>query len=232
MAKNKGILVVACLFLILFSKCNTNGYQNSNGILDQVKSTFGVETNVSDLLSHFPKKIKNNNIHLKSSPPFCPPPSTIKCRAQFGDVYLIVEKSDYKSELTKLLDKKVLYKTAYSAKNIIINLSELRHSLFPVKKCNKWYANKLPIPYFESYDFGLGQKEESRNIEGETFSNYTYTIPEDLEVYVIKAEPGDFWKISCNENRPKALKQWQHGYSKGVAISDKDNKVVFWVMIW
>ncbi len=233
MVINKKAIILISLFLVFLGGCSiNNNSSNFNQILKKEKSTFGIETNKSNLLEHFPNKIKNNNLGFYISPPYCPPPPTCQCRAQFGYIYLNVVKTDYKKDLTKLLNGKIMYKTTYYDSNIIINLLDMRRTLFPVKKCNKWYANKLPIPYFESYDFGLGQKETSKKVEGETYFNYTYTIPKDLKVYVIKAEPGNFWKFDCKENRPETLGKWKHGYSKGVAVSEKNNKVVFWVMVW
>ena len=40
------------------------------------------------------------------------------------------------------------------------------------------------------------------------------------------------FKNKCDEKRPKFLKEWRHGYSKGIAVSDKENLIVFWTMIW
>nr|WP_319572374.1 hypothetical protein [uncultured Draconibacterium sp.] len=186
----------------------------------------GKDYNRTALLSHFPNKVKDV-IKIYVAPPYCEP--TYDCRAQYGVVYLI-----NKYNATKDLNTdSILYKTEYIVgDNIIINLTELKRDIFPVKKCNKWHANKLPIPYFESYDFKLGEKEIIKNIDGETHVNYIYNIPTDLQVYVVQAEAGDFWKISCNEKRPESLKEWKHGYSKGYAISKKENLIVYWTMLW
>ena len=104
--------------------------------------------------------------------------------------------------------------------------------MFPVAKCNIYCKGNLPIPYFENYDFGLGVKEEEKEVNGKIYFNYIHTVPEDLKVYVIKAEAGNFWKFDCKENRPETLGKWKHGYSKGVAVSDKYDKVVFWTIVW
>ena len=145
MANNKGVLSLAFLLLLLFSKCNTKNYTNQNKILERAKETFGIETNVPNLLSHFPNKIKNRNIFFEIRPPSCPPPPTYQCNAQFGDIYLNVVKTDYKKDLSKLLHGKIMYKTTYSDSNIIINLFELRRTLFPVKKCNKWRSEERRV---------------------------------------------------------------------------------------
>ena len=102
-----------------------------------------------------------------------------------------------------------------------------------MEKCNRFYPNKFPIPYFEKMDFKLGTKESKKTIVGgQAYIDKTYIIPKDLKVYVISAEPGNFWKVDCKENRPETLKDWKNGYSRGIAISEKEHLVVFWVMIW
>jgi hypothetical protein len=162
------------------------------------------------------------------APPSCPP--SYKCRAQYGELYLIT----IRDSVTEVgLRNNFLFKTYYQVdSNIIINQTELRRDMFPVEKCNKSFDKKYPIPYFESYDFNLGEKTFEKVIDGEKYVYDVYTIPGDLEVFVIEAKAGDFWKENCNENRPESLQVWKHGYSKGIAISEKKDLMVYWTMVW
>ena len=231
MVRNRKVFKIVGILLIILYACSSNDYTDPNQILNHTKKTFGGETNISGLLDHFPVKIKNRNIFFEIYPPYCPP--SCKCTTQSGDVYLNVSKTDYKNELKKLLNGKILYTTNYiDSNNIIINLTDLRQNNFPVKKCNKSFSDKFPIPYFEHYDFGLGVKEEKKEVNGELYFNYIHNVPKDLKVYVLAAQAGNFWKFDCKENRPESLGKWKHGYSKGVAVSDKYDRVVFWVIIW
>jgi hypothetical protein len=233
MVINKKLFEAVWLFLLILSGCVADNYSNPNKVLKHTKKTFGVETNISGLMAHFPEKIKNRNIFFEVNPPYCPPPPTYKCSAQFGDVYLNVSKTDYKKDFKKILNGNILYTTNYfDNNNIIINLTELRRNIFPIKKCNKYFPDKFPIPYFESYDFGLGVQKEKKKVDGKVYYNYIHTIPEDLKVYIIEARAGNFWKFDCKENRPETLGKWKHGYSKGVAVSDKYDRVAFWVIVW
>ncbi len=228
----KLIIIFAAIILASCAERQSYYLRETNSILSGQIKIYSDHTIVEGLLDHFPRKIKNDSVGLRAYPPSCPP--TFECQAQYGDIELRVLKSDYLIELNELLSKKIEYQTVYNDSNIIINLSELRRSIFPVEKCNKWYDNKSPIPYFESYDFRLGVKEEKKILGGEEipYFNYIYTIPSDLQVYVIEAKAGDFWKVSCNEARPESLKEWKHGYSKGIAVSDSLGILVFWAMIW
>jgi hypothetical protein len=233
MAQNKMKLIIIFSAILLASCAERQSYylRETNSILSGQYETFSDETTIKGLLDHFPRKIKNDSVGLWAFPPS---PHAFICEKQHGDILIRVQKSDYAIELNELLSKKIDYHTVYSDSSIIINLSELRRSIFPVEKCNKWYDNKPPIPYFESYDFRLGVEEEKKIIEGEEipYFNYLYTIPNDLQVYVIEAKAGDFWKVSCNEARPESLKEWKHGYSRGIATSDSLDILVFWAMVW
>lgn len=181
-----------------------------------------------DLVSHFPDKIKDKVVTMWLAPPACLP--TYECQAQFGDMYLVCKTNSPK----QIMLDSVLYKTEYRLDtNIIISLLDLKEDVLCVDKCNKWHAKRYPIPYFETYDFGLGDKDTiKKEINGVVHVRYTYNIPSDLQVYVVQAEAGDFWKVSCGEYRPNSLKEWEHGYSKGIAVSKKDDLIVYWVMIW
>lgn len=233
MKKNRNInlLLIIGVLLIFITGCNMNNFNNnSKPTLEKEVLTFAIETNKPNLTDHFPKKIKNNKIYFFSNPPSCPP--TYECSKQYGEIFINVIKSDYLEELQKLLNGKIAYKTAYIDSNFIINLSQLKKDIFPVEKCNKLITNKLPIPYFESYNSGKGEKVVEKIVNGESYFDYKYTVPDDLQVFVIQAEAGDFWTVDCNEKRPESLKEWQHGYSKGFAISEKEDMLIYWTMIW
>lgn len=219
--------------LILFVGCKTNrNLYILNQEINKLKVSFGIETNKKYFLDFFPEKITSINNFMESYPPSSPP--TYKYCKQYGDVILIVNINDYQKELLNLLSKEIYYKTEYTNENIIVNLSEFKNNVFPVKKCNTWYNKKLPIPYFEKYNFGLGELKKKKYLKGEEipYYNYTYKIPNDLQVYVLGAEAGNFWKESCNEVRPESLKNWKHGYSKGFAMSEIEEMLIFWTMIW
>ena len=218
------------ILIILMAKCSSAPLVELNKRYTKSIVNFGNESIIKNINDHFPHKIKNFNLQFYSSPPSCPP--TFDCIAQYGDIYLIVNKSDYEEQTNSLMDIPIEYQTEYTEDNIIINLNSLKQDVFSVDKCNKCFSNKLPIPYFESYDFGLGKNIIETKVKNDTLYDYQYTIPDDLEVCVIKAESGDFWKKNCNEKRPASLKEWQHGYSKGFAISKKENKIVYWTMVW
>ena len=214
------------------SSCNNRMeymLEKPNSALADLKKSFGTDYKISNLLSHFPDKIVDTTkFRMFSAPPSCLP--SYECSAQFGEIYLI-HKRDSVTEIE--LKNKSIYSTSYLNDSIIIiNQTELRRDMFPVAKCNKSFPDRLPVPYFESYDFGLGDKCYEKIIDGEKYYNNVYSIPNDLFIYVLEAKAGDFWKVSCNEKRPESLQEWTHGYSKGITISKELDIIIYWTMVW
>lgn len=230
--KNRHIIILALLIFSIIG-CNHSPVKQHlikvSAHINAMKNKFGTDYLKSDLLSHFPNEIKDTtHLSLLSSPPTCPP--SFECRKQFGEVYLITKRDTITENRIK---DNYLYKTKYlSDSNIIINLPELKFNRFSIEKCNKEFDNKYPIPYFESYDFNLGEKTFEKDIDGEIYVDYLYTIPKDLMVYVIKAEAGNFWKEDCQEIRQGSLNKWENGYTKGIAVSEEKELMVYWTMIW
>jgi hypothetical protein len=126
-----------------------------------------------------------------------------------------------------------VYQTYYlKDKNFLINQSDFKDEKSPIDDFNISYTDKYPIPYFEKLDFNLGTKNEVLTINGDTLNRDIHKVPLDLEVFVIDAKPGNFWKVDCNEDRPKSLKEWKHGFSKGYATSIEEDLIVYWTLVW
>ncbi len=226
------------LFIIVIISITSSCIQfTSHPIIDSnIRIAFKKYYNITGLFNHFPNNVKNKIIGgMISYPPINLLPES-RCNNQDAEIVIISNKSDYSKDLKKVFDKGVIYTTNYySDSNFIIDITELKRTLFPVAKCNTYHKGEFPVPYFEDYNFGLGVKETlTKQLDGEPRPrrHTVYTIPEDLKVYVIGARAGNFWKFDCKENRPETLGKWKHGYSKGVAVSDKYDRVVFWVIVW
>jgi len=205
---------------------NNDRLSDINSEYKKKKLSFSSEIKKNDLFSYFPKLIKTDNFYYEESPP------STDCKYG-GYFYLIDKKTSYQNKIDSILSRDIVkYKTTYNKDNIIINLSMLNNNIFPIKKCNNYFIKKSPIPYFESYNFGLGKNIYEKINKGNTLYNYVYVMPKDLIVYVIESNSGNFWKKSCKEKRPLSLKEWQHGFSKGFAVSEEENLMVFWVILW
>lgn len=224
MEKNKIILLI--FLLISLSNCNfeqKNQQTRYKYYLQLDRKAFFSATNKNNWFNHFPKKI-DSIIDFYGSPPATSP--KYDCSNQTGVVYLVVKKNKKYSELVKKLIRKAQYKTYYNKENEIkINYKAIKNDTLPFIKYNRYFKDKLPIPYFEEFDL------ISNNIK--TKDNVNHNIPNDCKVYVIEAKSGpDIWKFNCNEKRTPMLKKWTHGYSEGICISDESNIFIFWTILW
>lgn len=93
----------------------------------------------------------------------------------------------------------------------------------------------IPIYDMRISGFHLGQTDDYVLIGDEYVYNPKDILPEDLEMYVIDAKPGNFWfnkEGAEAEARPGLPKYWRHGYSKGFAVSRKFSQVCWWAIAW
>ena len=94
------------------------------------------------------------------------------------------------------------------------------------KKLFKNNNNYYPIPFFEKEEFaGIG-------INGENiYSNVnTSGLSNGFVIYILDSKPGLFWKgLKPNKYMPN---EWENGYSKGVCINERENIIIYWVIIW
>ncbi len=84
-------------------------------------------------------------------------------------------------------------------------------------KHNLTNATSLPIPLFQIDEF-----------QSNTFSG----LPKDFKIYVIEAKPGKYLEDKYLHDCVCLPEKWKHGYSKGVALSDKRKVIIYWVTVW
>lgn len=84
-------------------------------------------------------------------------------------------------------------------------------------KHNVTTANSLPVPLFEIDEY-----------KGNTMSGLT----EDFKLCVLGAKPGKYIDEKYLQECECLPEKWKHGYSKGVALSDKRQVVIYWVAVW
>jgi hypothetical protein len=183
---------------------------------------------VEGLFNHFPTKISNKSfIRFKATVP-C---NTFYPGSVYSD-YLYLFLNILEDEQTILPDT-FMYKTDYKKSNFIMDDAFRVYQNYDTAKVrNTVCPSAYPIPYFERLDFNLGfETIDLRNIRDNLFVDI-HKVPEDLEVYVLKAGYGYFWEIEFDQERPETLGNWKNGYSSGVAISKEHNIAVYWMMAW
>ena len=183
---------------------------------------------IRGLFDHFPKSISNNLfVGLQSTVP-----SNIYYPDSYhtGFVYLTLKMGE---DSLSLYPKTYLYKTKYNERNFIIDDGFSYYTYFDTLKLRNVAINGVyPIPYFEDIDFGIGSERFDLRKIGILMVIDKYYVPEDLDVFVLKANHGYFWKLKANWDRPETLGEWKNGYSYGIAISKKQKIIVYWMKAW
>lgn len=220
MGKNRLIL----LFLIaLFGSCVSRNRPFEQAIHEysiQLDSSYSIP----NLCDHFPEYIENGpNVVLQITWP---------SDAAKSEIYLSNKCTN--SQANDILSKnRIVQKYRFSdSTNFFMTLSWMwdstifaKHVCFPNDKA------KLPIPQFENIEFGTKTITYSEISDGEVYNVETQLPPEDLEVYVIDAQHGDFWKTN-NTQRPALLMEWKNGYSRGFAFSKTSEIFIYWLIAW
>jgi len=81
------------------------------------------------------------------------------------------------------------------------------------------YENKYPIPNFSNFSKYQTEKTDCK-------------LKTDFTIYVLESRTGIFLD---DKNLPESKfmpEKWEHGYSKGVAISEEREIIIYWIIIW
>lgn len=223
-------VIITTLIIQLFLISCIDGLFGNKYTNEISKAKSGIEQfyTVTDLFEHFPKSISSDSYRYSESQ--IPQNFTNIDNAISGYSYLFI---DMEKETHSFYPTIYLYKTQYSAKNFIVDHSFNSYKYIDTLKIrNVALPGSYPIPYFEDFDFGLGSEKLDLRSTGLPVIVDKFIVPDDLEVFVLKASPGFFWKIKFERERPETLGKWKHGYSSGIAISRKLNTVVYWMKAW
>lgn len=211
----KIFLVLIGSFLIL--SCNGQSiHSKAKEKYIEHKSTFDVK-----LISHFPIKLTtfpNESIDSKN--------------ISKNDVAFMLY--EYNPDITKMdsvvnsVEKKAIAK--YNTNDsclLIVNRFETLDSLENMEnveitdstKINQDCYKKLyPIPNFIDYDYP--NKKNDLKLDG------------NFDIYVLEAKSGNHFKEFDLLPNPQMSKEWENGYSKGIAISKEKKTLIYWSIIW
>lgn len=150
-----------------------------------------------------------------------------------GYFYFVYSLNNPETDLKNTLNGKILDSVSYhNNDNTIISLYNLIEKKYEVERdCNVEHPNKYPIPYFEDWNLGLNLGCKKITTLGKRkIPLDVYVVPSDLIVYVLSAKP--IVIENSTMYRTELLKEWENGYSYGIAISKKENIIVYWFIEW
>ena len=207
-------------FILLFGCVNNNDIETN---YQSIKSLLG-----NDFISHMPKQASRNTLYVQSN--F----ESVKTNNANGNKYgftpfrfFIVEqysKVEFEKKLENVLN---IYSIVCDINdtNYVLVCSYINDSwYFKIKGCASGEESKIV--------FKRNYRNNNNNIAIPFFNNDDIDNIRDFKIYLIAAESGTYLREYLPNNKNLLPKNWQHGYSKGFAISEKENIIVYWVMIW
>lgn len=204
---NPNKIVLFLLLLISFTSCNNDQIRNKKSDEDYLEALGRMDPQLTD---HFPSKIITTNYSTHY----------VK-KVENNEVYLIhyvynVSDNDLKSARRFTRSKSIAHYNANDSCLLIINRNETKQdSLIMDSNC---YIDKVPVPRF-------------KDVIHPQSSNYI-KLNSNYVLYVIEANSKDFYRtynLKPNESMPN---NWKNGYSKGIAINEKEKTIIYWITIW
>jgi len=204
-------------FAILCFSCNGN-FVSSNDTQLYIKSKS--EFN-SRLTEHFPKTLTtypytiiNNKNLSKNTVGF------MLCEFEKDSVKIdsvirsiqkkIIGKYNFKDPCLLIVNRFETAETFEERKDVVITDS--------TKINQDCYKKLFPIPNFLEFN------------SDEYTSNSKFD--ESFDIYVLEAKAGNYFKEFDLLTDLQMPKEWENGYSKGIAISKKKKMIIYWGIIW
>ncbi len=92
------------------------------------------------------------------------------------------------------------------------------------------YLTKYPVPKFYIYDYDPYNNSLWQFKKGE--NNTEVSLSDDYTLYVLDAKSGKFVTDSLLSKYEFMPKNWEHGFSRGIAVNKKENIVIYWLNVW
>lgn len=215
-------LSIFIIFVTILVGCNSN---NNKSIENKISSDLNAKYRNAklffgkDFVNHFPEKITKDNITFSEG--FSP---------EFGNLELILIDKIVNSNLISLInefkEKSIAIYDASDSCLLIVNRFATRNNYYNIELSDEdklrvnsdCYSKNYPVPNFWHNDF--------------TTEATQCKLPSDFNLYVIESKAGKYFdekKLTDGRFMPE---KWKNGYSKGVAISEERNVIIYWLVIW
>lgn len=219
------IIIVSLLFVCFACISKSKNYCKDIFILCKNNFYRGTNLDTSEVLSHFPKTIcRNKHQRLLTLPLFGDNSGGLMYLESISSTQINTIKASYSFK------DSVLYYSpdAFRIRRFIFNDTA---TFFDTSVLARY-----PVPTFYLGLNNRGKLHKEWLYEVDSVKNLwkqtVYIVPKDIMVYIIDAKDGFFWKEK-EHNLPRPfLGKWTSGYSRGIAISEKEKIICYWIMIW
>lgn len=221
MKKLRFLLSIA-MFICICCNSNTNRKEHIDPILlkdlnkkylNDIKF-FGYK-----FVDHFPKKVTAETIAF-----------TENLSPEMGNLELMMinrtDSNDLLKLATNLKNKSIATFNAYDSCLFIVNRFARIDNFYDLKITdyeskiinNTCYSRLSPIPNFWHNNY--------------TTDSTQCKLPTDFKIYVLDAKSGKYFDDKYLTDGRFMPEIWKNGYSKGIALSEKRNVIIYWLLIW
>lgn len=222
--KLKTIYVVG-IFVLLVS---CNGFWAKKYIQNNYTKTLSYLD--SNLIDHFPKEISNPSTFITQLSYGIEPNKMIGFSCNEIELIINPPEEIYDS-LKTYFKQKSIEKYSPSDSTLLLVFSycdtlEVDGYIFknqetPEKqkhaKDNVTIAKSLPVPLFDIQEYSENTKSG---------------LNEDFTIFILGANPGEYLDKNHLQQCDCLPTNWKHGYSKGVAMNDKQKVIIYWTIFW
>lgn len=191
---------ILILLLILQSCLNMTEPEHQAQYIESYKS-FDKE-----MVSHFPKKIPNNWIHLSQGSP--KNINEYSSNAELSLEIRITSKQKFEELKKELIANAKIVKISSDSCLLVVDSDE--------KQNLSNYDNYCPIPQETIYDF-----ESDKWIK-----------QENCEVALIDYKSGKFVESEYLTVKEYLPENWRNGYSQGYSFDNSKQTIMYWLIIW
>lgn len=218
----KTYLIFILTLVNVFVACQQINKKIDNQSINDFNEKIEEQTTLKSIINYFPNENLANYLSLSLSLPLN------EKNRQRGFAVLICELEDH---LKSNLNDYICIKNYEDDEKFIVNMN-FRKDYQLDQTQNFYFTNEYPVPNFHIEDWQLGSTRIDTVINKKRYVYNKYVVPTDMKVYIMEACNGSFWKIESNDFRPSSLGEWKNGYTKGVAISESANKIIYYFIIW
>lgn len=168
------------------------------------------------MLSHFPDSLGND--YITHTETISPEAGIVRL-----DLTIVAPTND---DLKEILDKSIAVYDSEDTCMLVANrfavqekYGAISKEIFDEKKIDmECYEGLFPVPNFWQSDF-YSKSTECKLKKG-------------FKIYVIDSKPGIYTDEKYLSSNPYLPKKWEHGFSKGIAISESEKVAIYWVIVW
>lgn len=166
-----------------------------------------------DMVAHFPIKLTNNFISSSWSSP-----KNVNEYGLYGGIHLLTKISsneNYKKLKTKLTrNAKHIGRSNDKCYMVVKTHGDLLDADFDKNSCKELF----PVPQYAIYksdDFDVNWSRQKGS-----------------DIVILDCKSGDYMNREKIQTKIKMPNEWKNGYSKGYTFNDKEQTLMYWLIIW